>query len=176
VRASYGSFGSDNGGFDVAFGGLKWGNFIAANGLNTGRFLDPPEFQVIHSKGNEQNIFDRVDLQFTGADSVHLNGGYTRSWFQNPNSFDALASGQDQRAQIKTYNIAPTWTHLFSTSTLLKRRLFRTARPVQLLPERKSPGGRFRDRHSAAQADQSGPAQRPLLCEGHPQRENGSDL
>ncbi len=89
VRASYGSFGSDNGGFDVAFGGLKWGNFIAANGLNTGRFLDPPEFQVIHSKGNEQNIFDRVDLQFTGADSVHLNGGYTRSWFQNPNSFDA---------------------------------------------------------------------------------------
>jgi Carboxypeptidase regulatory-like domain len=119
VRASYGSFGSVNGGFDVAFGGQKWGNFIAANGLNTGRFLDPPEFQVIHSKGNEQNVFDRVDLQFSGADSVHLNGGYTRSWFQNPNSFDALASGQDQRAQIKTYNVAPTWTHLFSTSTLL---------------------------------------------------------
>jgi len=119
VRASYGSFGSANGGFDVAFGGPKWGNFIAANSLNTGRFLDPPEFQVMHSKGNEQNVFDRVDLQFTSADSVHLNGGYTRSWFQNPNSFDAAASGQDQRAQIKTYNFAPTWTHLFSTSTLL---------------------------------------------------------
>jgi len=119
VRASYGSFGSVNGGFDVAFGGPKWGNFLAANGLNTGRFLDPPEFQVIHSKGNEQNVFDRVDLQLSGADSVHVNGGYTRSWFQNPNSFDALASGQDQRAQIKTYNFAPTWTHLFSTSTLL---------------------------------------------------------
>ena len=119
VRASYGSFGSDNAGFDVAFGGPKWGNFIAANGLNTGRFLDPPEFQVIHSKGNEQNVFDRVDFELTGRDSLHVNGGYTRSWFQNPNSFDALASGQDQRAQIKTYNFAPTWTHLFSTSTLL---------------------------------------------------------
>jgi len=119
VRASYGSFGSEDGGFDVAFGGPKWGNFVAANGLNTGRFLDPPEFQVIHSKGNEQNIFDRVDLQVTSADSVHLNGAYTRSWFQDPNSFDALASGQDQRAQIKTYNIAPTWTHLFNTNTLL---------------------------------------------------------
>src|SRR3989440_973124 len=119
VRASYGSFGSDNAGFDVAFGGPKWGNFIAANGLNTGRFLDPPEFQVIHSNGNEENLFDRVDLQFTGSDSVHLNAGYTRSWFQNPNSFDAVAYGQDQRAQIKTYNVAPTWTHLFSTSTLL---------------------------------------------------------
>ncbi|MGB7845633.1 MAG: TonB-dependent receptor [Candidatus Acidiferrum sp.] len=119
VRASYGSFGTVNGGFDVAFGGPKWGNFIAANGLNTGRFLDPPEFQVIHAKGNEQNVFDRVDWQLTSADSLHLNAGYTRSWFQDPNSFDAMASGQDQRAQIKTYNIAPTWTHLFSTSTLL---------------------------------------------------------
>jgi hypothetical protein len=119
VKASYGSFGSANAGFDVAFGGQKWGNFIAANGLNTGRFLDPPEFQVIHSKGNEENLFDRVDFQFTGSDSVHLNVGYTRSWFQDPNSFDAVASGQDQRAQIKTYNVAPTWTHLFSTSTLL---------------------------------------------------------
>src|SRR5467141_4457883 len=119
VRASYGSFGSGNGGFDVAFGGPKWGNFLAANSLNTGRFLDPQEFKVMHSKGNEQNVFDRVDLQFTSADSVHVNGSYTRSWFQNPNSFDAAASNQDQRAQIKTYNIAPTWTHLFSTSTLL---------------------------------------------------------
>ena len=26
-----------------------------------GRFLDPPEFVVIHDKGNEENIFDRVD-------------------------------------------------------------------------------------------------------------------
>lgn len=119
VKASYGSFGSVNGGVDVAFGGQKWGNFIAASGLNTGRFLDPPEFQVLHAKGNEENLFDRVDVQFSGADSMHLNGAYTRSWFQNPNSFDAVASGQDQRAQINTYNFAPTWTHLFSTSTLL---------------------------------------------------------
>src|SRR5437870_11028942 len=107
VYSSYGSFGTVNAGFDMALGGAKWGNFIAANGLNTGRFLDPQEFQVIHSNGNEQNIFDRVDLQLSGSDSVHLNGGYTRSWFQDPNSYDAMASGQDQRAQIRTYNIAP---------------------------------------------------------------------
>jgi len=124
VKASYGSFGSANGGFDVGFGGPKWGNFIAANALNAGRFLDPPEFQVMHAKGNEQNVFDRVDLQLTDADSVHLNAAYTRSWFQNPNSFDAALTGQDQRAQIKTYNIAPTWTHLFSTSTLLNVAFF----------------------------------------------------
>ena len=118
ITSSYGSFGSVTGGANVAFGGTKWGNFIAVNGLNTGRFLDPPEFQVFHAKGNEENGFDRFDLQPTAADSIHLNFLYTRSWFQEPNSFDAVATGQDQRAQIRTYNIAPTYTHLFSTTTL----------------------------------------------------------
>ena len=42
----------------------------------------------MHDKGNEENIFDRVDYQVTAADSLHLNLGYTRSWFQTPNSFD----------------------------------------------------------------------------------------
>ena len=35
------------------------------SGLNTGRFLDPPEFVVMHDKGNEENVFDRVDYQLT---------------------------------------------------------------------------------------------------------------
>ena len=59
------------------------------SGLNSGRFLDPPEFAVMHDKGNEENLFDRVDYQLSPADSIHLNFGYTRSWFQTPNSFDA---------------------------------------------------------------------------------------
>ena len=29
------------------------------------------------------------------------------------------ATGQDQRAQVKTFNVAPSWTHLFSSTTLL---------------------------------------------------------
>ena len=45
VKTSYGSFGTGDSSFDLAYGGGKWGNFIAANGLNTGRFLDPPEFR-----------------------------------------------------------------------------------------------------------------------------------
>ena len=49
------------------------------------------------------------DTDYLLLKSVHLNAAYTRSWFQNPNSFDAALTGQDQRAQIKTYNIAPTW-------------------------------------------------------------------
>ncbi len=89
VTSSYGSFGTVNAGFDLAYGGDKWGNFISANGLNTGRFLDGPEFGVIHDKGNEENLFDRVDYRLSTADTVSVNFGYSRSWFQTPNSFDA---------------------------------------------------------------------------------------
>ena len=90
---SYGSFGSVSAGFRVAFGGKKWGDFFAANGLNTSRFLDPPELQAIHDKGNEENLFDRVDYQISGADSIHVNFQYTRSWFQTPNTIDNLNLG-----------------------------------------------------------------------------------
>ena len=130
VYSSYGSFGSVSSGFRLAFGGQKWGNFIAANGLNSSRFLDPPELHAIHDKGNEENLFDRVDYNVTSADSIHTNFQYTRSWFQTPNTIDNLNAGvlnpvtnaqlpaQDQRAQIKTFNIAPVWTRLISTTTL----------------------------------------------------------
>jgi hypothetical protein len=89
VTTSYGSFGTSNVAAELAYGGKNWGNFISANALNSGRFLDPPEFTVLHDKGNEENLFDRVDYQLNGADSIHLNLGYSRSWFQTPNSFDA---------------------------------------------------------------------------------------
>jgi len=88
VTTSYGSFGTANTAFDLAYGGLKWGDFIAVSGLNTGRFLDPPEFAVMHDKGNQENVFDRIDYQLSGPDTLHLNLGYSRSWFQTPNSFD----------------------------------------------------------------------------------------
>ncbi|MGA2354219.1 MAG: TonB-dependent receptor [Terriglobales bacterium] len=89
ISTSYGSFGSTNLSADLAYGGKNWGNFISVAGLNSGRFLDAPEFAVIHDKGNEQNLFDRIDYQISSGDSIHLNLGYSRSWFQTPNSVDA---------------------------------------------------------------------------------------
>jgi Carboxypeptidase regulatory-like domain len=131
VYSSYGSFGSVVGGFRLAVGNQKFGNFIAANGLNTSRFLDPPEVHAIHDKGNEENLFDRGDYVINGRDTIHVNFQYTRSWFQTPNTIDNFNIGltdpttgaplpaQDQRALIKTYNIAPVWTRLISPTTLL---------------------------------------------------------
>ncbi len=63
ITTSYGSFGTSNVSADLAYGGKNWGNFVSVGGLNTGRFLDPPEFTVLHDKGNEENLFDRVDYQ-----------------------------------------------------------------------------------------------------------------
>ncbi|HTS34027.1 MAG TPA: TonB-dependent receptor [Candidatus Solibacter sp.] len=139
VTASYGSFGTSNVGLNLAYGGKNWGNFISASGLDSGRFLDPPEFVVMHDKGNEENLFDRIDYQLSQSDSIHLNLGYTRSWFQTPNSYDAqnatawngvtvdnggldpngnVVGPADQRSQIKTFNLAPTWTRLINSTTV----------------------------------------------------------
>jgi len=142
VYTSYGSFGTANVGVNLAYGGQKWGNFIAANGLQSGRFLDGPEVAVLHDKGNQENLFDRVDYQFNEKDSIHANFAYTRSWFQNPNTWDqqlhtcsagftcnlgvavnplngAPLGPTDQRSQIKTFNIAPTWTYLMGTTAVV---------------------------------------------------------
>ena len=89
VTTTFGNFGTAGGGFDLAWGGQKWGNFVSANGLDTSRFLDGPEFTVLHDQGNETNVFDRVDLKPSDADSINLNLGFSRSWFQTPNSFDS---------------------------------------------------------------------------------------
>ena len=132
VHSSYGSFGSATGGFDLSYGGKNWGNFIEGDALNTGRFLDPPEFKVFHDKGNEENIFDRVDYTFTPVDSIHLDLNYSRSWFQTPNTYNNLnvqnvVSGgtspdptfgdvgdADQRSKIGTFNISPTYTRVLN--------------------------------------------------------------
>jgi hypothetical protein len=146
VTGSYGAFGTSNLAAELAYGGKNWGNFISLDGLNSGRFLDPPEFKVIHDKGNEQNLFDRVDLQLSSADTIHLNFGYSRSWFQTPNSLDSenatawsgldgvlpqvqnyggvvpgtniTVGAADQRSKIGTFNIAPSWTHLVNANSV----------------------------------------------------------
>ena len=131
VTASYGTFGTTNDSFDLGYGGQTWGNFISVNGLNSSRFLDPPELTVMHDKGNEENAFDRIDFQPSVANTFHLNLEYTRSWFQNPNSYDqqlhlgftnpltgAPLGPTDQRSQIKTVDIAPSWTRLINNATV----------------------------------------------------------
>jgi hypothetical protein len=139
ITTSYGTFGTANAGFDLAYGNKNWGNFISANGLNTGRFLDGPEFQVYHDHGNQENVFDRLDYKLNATNTFNLNLGFTRSWFQTPNSYDSQTGAgwsggvvgngglgpngipvgsEDQRSKIRTFNIAPTWTRTINANTV----------------------------------------------------------
>ncbi|HKR26216.1 MAG TPA: TonB-dependent receptor, partial [Acidobacteriaceae bacterium] len=136
ITASYGSFGSSSAGFDVGYGRQSWGNFLSANGMNTGRFLDSPEFAIFHDKGNEENVFDRFDKQIDTADSLHVNLNYSRSWFQTPNTYDNLNPGgmnlagfpvagqTDQRTKIGTFDIAPTYTRVLSQKSVWNLTLY----------------------------------------------------
>jgi len=136
LTSSYGAFGSATAGFDLSYGGKSWGNFVEIDALNSGRFLDPPEFAVFHDKGNEQNAFDRVDYSLTPVDSIHLDVNYSRSWFQTPNSYDSLnvqnvvgggsgaspvfgaVGNADQRSKIGTINVSPTYTRVIGNDSV----------------------------------------------------------
>ncbi len=129
ISASYGSFGTVLADANVGIGTQTWGNFLDVNGVNGGRFLDTPEFTVMHAYGNNENFFDRVDYNPTPRDTLHLDLTAARSWFQNPNQFDQQFQTpnpfnpqglkQDQRQENLTYNAAAFWTHLFGTTSLL---------------------------------------------------------
>lgn len=113
----YGSFGTYGENATFAMGTGKFGNFLAANSSRTGRFLDSPEFTPFHDKGNNATIFDRIDYQPTGHDSLHLNIFGARNWFQIPNTYDQL--NQDQRQRAVTFSLAPGYQHTFSGAALL---------------------------------------------------------
>src|SRR2546427_526093 len=105
------------GSIGLGWGNDKVGNFLAIDGVRSGRFLDTPEFLPIHDIGNSESFFDRVDYQVTPNDIVHLNLFAARNWFQIPNSLDQLP--QDERQKVVTWSIAPGYQHSFSSKKLL---------------------------------------------------------
>ena len=122
----YGSFAANGGSFGTygedatfGFGNEKAGNFIALNSSRTGRFLDSPEFAPNHDIGNSMQIFDHLDSQPDVNDTLHLDLGFARNWFQIPNTYDQGASGQDQKQRVLSWNIAPGFVHLFGSAVAL---------------------------------------------------------
>jgi len=117
LDATYGSFGTAGGSLGLGFGNAHVGNFLAVDGVRSGRFLDTPEFTAFHDIGNNQSIFDRFDFQPNGQDAFHLNLFAARNWIQIPNSYDQLA--QDQRQRVLTWSIAPGYQRTINAHTLL---------------------------------------------------------
>lgn len=118
VSTEYGSFGTWAASGTMAAGTRRWGNFVAITANGSGRYLDSPEFRPMHDHGHGEAVFDRVDWQPTSHDQLHLNVIGGRSWFQTPNSYDAQATGQDQRSAMRNVNLAAGWTHSFSPALL----------------------------------------------------------
>jgi hypothetical protein len=118
-NTSYGSFGTVSEDATLAYGAAKFGNFTALTLERSGRFLDAPEFDVLHDKGQSGNLFDRIDYAPTTADTFHFNLFLARNKFQIPNQFDQQALGQDQRQLVHTINLAPGYVHIFNPTTVL---------------------------------------------------------
>ncbi len=117
LETYYGSFGTFGENATFGAGTAKFGNFLVLNSSRTGRFLDSPEFTPFHDKGNSSTIFDHIDYQPSGRDSLHLNIFGARNWFQIPDTYDQL--GQDQHQRVTTFSLAPGYQHTFGNSALL---------------------------------------------------------
>ena len=117
LDATYGTFGQGGGSAGLGFGNAKFGNFFAADGVRSGRFLDTPESRTIHDAGNNGTMFDRIDYQPSGKDAFHLNLFAARNWTQIPNSYDQVT--QDQKLRVLTWSFAPGYQHTINSRTLI---------------------------------------------------------
>src|SRR4029450_3595945 len=108
----FGSFKTPTYEANVGAGSSTVGNFLSISGLLTDRYLDPPEFDVLHGDGHNVSFFDRVDAH-TGAGTFHLNVQAAQSSFNIPNTFDQNDLGQAQHQDINTFNIAPGYSQVF---------------------------------------------------------------
>jgi Carboxypeptidase regulatory-like domain len=116
---TYGTFGTVSQDVALGYGSNKFGNYVSFNFQRSGRFLDAPEFTVLHDRGTSGNIFDRIDYSPNSKDTFHLNLFLARNAFETPNQFDQQALGQDQRQLVHSINIAPGYVHNFSPTTVL---------------------------------------------------------
>ena len=70
VDATYGSFGSPGGSAGLGFGNAKVGNFLAVEGVRSGRFLDSPEFTPFHDIGNSETHLRPLRLSAQRAERI----------------------------------------------------------------------------------------------------------
>ena len=119
LTSSYGTFDTFQQEATFGFGNAKYGNFTSFNFERSNRFLDAPEFAVLHDNGNSLGIFNRFDYSAGAKDTFHFNLFLARNRFDIANTFDQQALGQDQRQRVKSINVAPGYVHLFNNSTVL---------------------------------------------------------
>ena len=117
VSFDYGSFTTPTLEANLGAGSHTVGNFLSISGMRTDRFLDPPEFTALHDTGSKQSFFDRLDVRPNDVDTLHLNVNVGRSSFDVPTTYDA--PDQTQHQTIDTFNVAPGYSRVIGSNTLL---------------------------------------------------------
>jgi hypothetical protein len=120
MSLGFGSFTTPTASLTFGAGSPRVGNFIALDGLASGRFLDTPEAQPLHAQGDVYNLFDRFDARLSARTSLQLNVSAARSAFQAPNTFDQQAAGQDQQQRQHSFNVAPSLTRTLGPRAVLE--------------------------------------------------------
>ncbi|PYR76126.1 MAG: hypothetical protein DMF87_18870, partial [Acidobacteria bacterium] len=120
VSLGFGSFSTPTASLALGAGSPRVGNFVAIDGLASGRFLDTPEIAPLHAHGNVFNLFDRFDARLSGTTNVQLNIFAARSVFQAPNTIDQQGAGQDQEQRQHSFNVAPSLTRTLSGHAVLE--------------------------------------------------------
>ena len=118
IDATYGSFGTAGGSFGLGFGTAKFGNFLAVDGVRSGRFLDTPEFHAIPRHRQQPDDFrsHRLSAQRQGCVSSQPVRG---AKLDSDSESTTIRLAQDQRQRVLTWSIAPGYQHTFNSHTLL---------------------------------------------------------
>src|SRR5258706_1378370 len=117
VALGYGSFKSPSGELNIGGGSHAIGELLSVSGLRTDRYLDPPELEALHDTGHNMSFFNRLDAHTSDTGTFHLNVHVGQSGFDVPNTYDTL--DQNQHQDIKTFNIAPGYSQVIGSKTLL---------------------------------------------------------
>ncbi|HEY1909685.1 MAG TPA: TonB-dependent receptor [Vicinamibacterales bacterium] len=120
----YGSFSSPTADLNLGGGSHNFGDFVSINGMQTDRFLDPPEFEAMHDHGHSASLFNRFDAHAGSTSTFHLNLQAAKSDFDVPNTYDQNDAGQAQHQSIDTFNVAPGYSQVIGASTLLTANAF----------------------------------------------------
>jgi hypothetical protein len=134
ASVGYGTFKSPTGDVNVGAGSHTIGNFVSLSGVRTDRYLDSPEFKVLHGTGNAVSFFDRLDVHQNATDSFHLNVQAARSAFDVPNTYDQAAVGTAQHENITSFNLAPGYTRVIGSNMLFTANGFVRRDHVTYLP------------------------------------------
>ena len=120
----YGSFMSPTADLNLGGGSHNFGDFVSISGMQTDRFLDPPEFEAMHDHGHSASLFNRFDAHTGSTGTFHLNLQAAKSDFDVPNTYDQNDAGQAQHQSIDTFNAAPGYSQVLGEKTLLTANAF----------------------------------------------------